>query len=100
MVVAEMTGPSMNESRLPLNFIEQFMDKIIESDVLVDRIKLEARPHRPSRRMNYTVRTLEEVASILGLSRQRVHEIERRALRKLRRSFARQTAISAVSIDR
>jgi len=36
---------------------------------------------------HYTVLTLEEAAKILGLSRQRVYEIEKRALRKLRQAL-------------
>jgi Sigma-70, region 4 len=37
-----------------------------------------------------TIHTLDEVAALLGLSRQRVHEIEKRALNKLREAFLRE----------
>lgn len=37
-----------------------------------------------------TIHTLGEVAAMLGLSRQRVYEIEKRALNKLREAFLRE----------
>ena len=40
----------------------------------------------PSPSMTRPIRTLEEVAAILGISRVRVHQIEERALAKLRRN--------------
>jgi hypothetical protein len=48
------------------------------------------RPFRRSRTAENTVRTLDEVGEILGLSRQRVHDIETRAFKKLRHAFVRQ----------
>jgi hypothetical protein len=44
---------------------------------------------RPRRAAN-AVRSLHEVAEMLGLSRQRVHEIEASAIRKLRHAFVRE----------
>ena len=38
----------------------------------------------------YAVRSLATVAEMLGLSRQRVHEIEADALRKMRHAFVRE----------
>lgn len=40
--------------------------------------------------MNIPARTRDEVADIMGLSRQRVHDIEKVAFRKLRQAFMRQ----------
>ncbi len=46
-----------------------------------------------------TVRSLDEVAAMLGLSRQRVHDIETRAFKKLRRAFAQQMAYLELQHD-
>ena len=43
---------------------------------------------RQPRTTGHAVRSLDEVALILGLSRQRVHEIESRAFQKLREALA------------
>ena len=43
----------------------------------------------PAKTDSHTVRSLDEVANILGLSRQRVHDIEKRAFKKLRRTFVK-----------
>jgi len=43
-----------------------------------------------SRSTDHAVLSLAKVAEILGLSRQRVHEIETRAIRKLRHAFVRE----------
>lgn len=49
-------------------------------------IRINIKP-RPS---NYAVRSLATVGEMLGLSRQRVHEIEAAALRKMRHAFIRE----------
>ncbi len=50
-------------------------------------IQSNGRHPRRSRTAVEAVRSLDEVANILGLSRQRVHEIESRAFKKLRHAL-------------
>jgi hypothetical protein len=45
--------------------------------------------HSSAKTDGNAVRSLDEVADILGLSRQRVHDIEKRAFKKLRRAFVK-----------
>ena len=63
-----------------------------------DIVPLKRRQARPSATVGNTVRTLDEVAEILGLSRQRVHEIETRAFKKIRQAFAEQ--MPALELER
>jgi DNA-directed RNA polymerase sigma subunit (sigma70/sigma32) len=48
------------------------------------------RTWKQMRPVTHAVRSLDKVGNMLGLSRQRVHEIEASAIRKLRHAFVRE----------
>lgn len=58
------------------------------------------RQPRQARKAVPAVRSLDEVASILGLSRQRVHEIESRAFQKLRHAFIQTVPSLELQLDK
>ena len=55
-----------------------------------DTVPVRHRQAGTARGATHAVRTLDEVADILGLSRQRVHDIETRAFKKIRHALAEQ----------
>jgi len=57
------------------------------------------RQPRQARKAVPAVRSLEEVARILGLSRQRVHEIESSAFKKLRHAFIQSVPSLELQLD-
>jgi DNA-binding XRE family transcriptional regulator len=58
------------------------------------------RQQRQARKVVNAVRSLDEVADILGLSRQRVHEIESRAFKKLRHAFLESDPSLELQLDK